>query len=343
MSEDFGDFSEWILSGEGLEGLEDRDYELTVEEIETTAVSEYTGPCGGCTTCAAGSQPIGADLENAEAPLDIVEVEFKTNRGGFYINESGYPLQTGSHVILEAERGVDLGRVIAAGEVVHQKRRARGLVGQPMRKALRAPKEDELKQLEENRRIEEKATSIFKEKCQKHKLEMKLTAVEYQFDRTRITFYFTADGRVDFRTLVRDLANIYRTRIELRQIGARDEARKVGGLGICGREICCATWMTQIRRVTLEHARFQNLSLNPSRLAGSCGRLKCCILFEFENYLDALKKFPPLNSKIVTAKGDGYIEKVDIFRDRIYLRYQSSGVVEPLNLNEIKSYQIQNH
>lgn len=335
MSGDFIDF-------EGLEELEDRDFELSVEEVESTSVSEYPGPCGGCTNCASGSHPLGADLENREAALDVAEIEFKASRTGFYINEWGSPLQVGALVVLEAERGVDLGTVAAVGEAVRQKRRSWGLVGQPMRKILRTAKEEELKQLEENRHVEEKAVSIFKEKCKRRNLEMKLTAVEYQLDRTRITFYFTAESRVDFRALVRDLAAVYRTRIELRQIGARDEAKKVGGIGICGREVCCTIWMTQIRRVTLEHARYQNLSLNPTRLAGACGRLKCCILFEMQNYLDALKKFPPLNSKIVTAKGNGYIEKVDIFKDRIFLRYQNTGVVEPLGLNEVKSYQIQN-
>ncbi|MCL5267584.1 MAG: Signal peptidase-like protein [Bacteroidetes bacterium] len=336
MSNDLGDF-------EGLEGLEDRDFELSVEEVETIPISGTMGPCGSCAECATGSNPIGGDLENHEASLDIVEVQFKSNRGGFYVNESNGSLHVGSRVILEADRGVDLGTVVSVGETVRRKRRSRGLVGQPMRKVLRTVKEAELTQLEENRQIEEKAVLVFKEKCQKHNLVMKLTAVEYQFDRSRITFYFTADSRVDFRALVRDLAGVYRTRIELRQIGARDEARKVGGVGVCGREVCCSVWMTQIRRVTLDHARFQNLSLNPSRLAGACGRLKCCILFELNNYLEALKDFPPLSSKVVTAKGEGYIEKVDAFNCRVYLRHQGTGIVEALNLNEIKSYQIPNH
>ncbi len=335
MSGDFTDF-------EGLEELEDRDFELSVEEIEPTSVSEYAGPCSSCTNCATGSYPLGADLENREAVLDLAEVEFKANRSGFFTNESGFPLRAGVLVLLEAERGVDLGKVAAVGESVRDKRRSLGLVGQPMRKILHTAKDEELKQLDENRHVEEKAVTIFKEKCRKRNLEMKLTAVEYQFDRTRITFYFTAESRVDFRALVRDLAAVYRTRIELRQIGARDEAKKVGGVGLCGREVCCAAWMTQIRRVTLEHARYQNLSLNPTRLAGACGRLKCCILFELQNYVEALRRFPPLNSKIVTSKGNGYIEKLDIFKDRIFLKYQNTGVVESLDLNELKSYQIQN-
>ncbi len=336
MSNDLSDF-------EGLEGLEDRDFEISVEEVEGASISGYQGPCGSCVECATGSIPVGGDLENPEVGLDVAEVQFKSNRTGFYINDTNGSLHAGSRVILEADRGVDLGTVVSTGETVRRKRRSRGLVGQPMRKILRTAKETELAQLEENRQIEEKAVSVFKEKCQKHNLVMKLATVEYQFDRSRITFYFTADSRVDFRALVRDLAGVYRTRIELRQIGARDEARKVGGVGVCGREVCCSVWMTQIRRVTLDHARFQNLSLNPSRLAGACGRLKCCILFELSNYLEALKEFPPLNSKVVTAKGEGYIEKVDVFNSRVYVRHQGTGVVEALNLDEIKSHQVQNH
>ncbi len=332
MSDDFGDF-------EGLAGLEDRDFELAVEEIESSALSDYTGPCGSCANCATGSRAVGAELENSEAALDIGEVRFKANRGGYYVNQTGVALRTGASVVVEAERGVDFGKLVATGELAREKRRSRGMVGQPMRKVIRSATEKDLEQAEENRKTEESAASVFVEKCSKHNLAMKLAGVEYQFDRARLTFFFTADSRVDFRALVRDLASVYRTRIELRQIGARDEAKKVGGLGICGREVCCTTWMSQIKRVNLDHARAQSLSLNPSRLAGACGRLKCCILFEMQNYLDTAKHFPALNSKVVTAKGEGLIEKIDIFNERIYLRYQNSSTVEPMSLSEIKKNQ----
>lgn len=343
MSNDLGDF-------EGLEGLEDRDFELLVDEVEPSTLPEYSGPCGGCADCATGAQPLGACLDNTEASVDVAEVEFKANRSGFYRNESGAPLRTGSCVVVEAERGVDLGSVVSAGENARNKRRTRGLVGQAMKKIVRVATEHDMQQHEENRGTEEKAMAVFVEKCEKHHLSMKLASVEYQFDRARLTFYFTAESRVDFRALVRDLASVYRTRIELRQIGARDEAKKVGGLGICGREVCCATWMSQIKRVNLDHARAQNLSLNPSRLAGACGRLKCCILFEMQNYLSSVKHFPALNSKVVTPKGEGFIDKVDIFNERIYLKYKGSNVVERMTLDQITKYQsnsereqVQNH
>ncbi len=341
MTEDFSDFSSG--PGEGLEGLEDRDFELSVDEIEEQSSTEYLGPCGGCSECSAGSRALGANLDNIEAELDIVEVSFKAGRSGFFVNVSGSPLPKGTRVIVEAERGVDLGRVTVTGEMAKSKRRSRGLVGQPMRKALRTATQEELKKHEENREIETNAIALFREKSAKHNLEMKLVGVEYQHDRSRITFFFTADSRVDFRSLVRDLASVYKTRIELRQIGARDEAKKVGGVGVCGMKVCCSTWMTQIKRVTLDHARFQNLSLNPSRLAGTCGRLKCCILFEAQQYLDDLEDFPPLNSKVVTKKGEGYIEKVDILRDQVFLRYPGTSTLDTFSLKEMKSFSSPNH
>ncbi|MFZ1082252.1 MAG: regulatory iron-sulfur-containing complex subunit RicT [Candidatus Kryptoniota bacterium] len=343
MSDDFSDFSEWIPSGEELTELEDRDFELYIEDIETAFAGEYPGSCGGCTSCASGSNPIGGELENTETALDIVEVGFKFTRSGFYVNELGTSLLLGSHIIVEAESGIDIGKVISVGERIRQKRRSHGIIGQPMRKILRTASDEDMSEAMHNRCVEEDAVPIFKEICKKHFLQMKLAAVEYQFDRSRITFYFTADSRVDFRNLVRDLATIYHTRIELRQIGARDETTKIGGIGICGREVCCMTWMSQIKRVTVDHARFQRVTLTPRRLAGSCGRIKCCILFEMQNYLEARKKFPPENSTVVTAKGNGRIEKVDIFNDRIFLRYPNTGVVEIISLDEMKSYQVQNH
>lgn len=342
-SEDFTDYSEWVPSGESLEGLEDRDFELSVEEIESIFAEEYSGLCGSCTCCASGSSPVGADFENKEAALDIVEIEFKANRCGFYANESGIYLQPDSRVVVEGDHGIDLGVVRAAGEAVHRKRRSQGIVGQPTGKILRVANDEDIKQLADVERTEENATLIFREKCVKHNLQMKLSVVEFQFDRSRLTFYFTADKRVDFRSLVRDLAGVYHTRIELRQIGARDEAKKVGGIGACGREICCVAWMTKLSRVNVDNARYQNLSLNPTRLAGSCGRLKCCILFENRSYLEALRKFPPVSSKVITTKGSCSVERIDIFNDRVFVKYQDTGIVESVGLDEVSYSQIEDH
>ncbi|MGC8595123.1 MAG: PSP1 domain-containing protein [Candidatus Kryptoniota bacterium] len=328
---------------ESLEGLEDRVYDFSVEDVEADTVADAEIPCGGCTPCAVGSTAVGGSLDNDEAVLDIVEVEFKANRTGFYLNESGVLISTGAYVIVEAERGIDLGRVSFTGEIVHQKRRARGLVGHPMRKIIRMASDEEIARYLENRKIEEKAVHVFKEKAVRYGLTLKLVTVEYQFDGSRITFFFSCDGRVDFRALVRDLASVYKTRIELRQIGARDEARKIGGYGTCGRELCCLRWLDQLKHVTLEHAKAQNISLNPGRLAGLCGRLKCCLLYEYPANGESQEYFPAINSKVITIKGEGVVERVDVFNDLVYLRYEKGRDVERMTLAEFKSCQIQNH
>jgi cell fate regulator YaaT (PSP1 superfamily) len=328
---------------EGLERYEDRDYDFSVEEIETITVADVEIPCGGCTSCAVGSRALGSGLENDEAALDIIEVGFKANRTSFYLNESGVPIEPGAYVIVEAERGIDLGRVNFTGEIVHQKRRARGLVGHPMRKIIRRASDEEIAKYLENRDIEKKAAYVFKEKAVKYGLNLKLVTVEYQFDRSRITFFFSCDGRVDFRALVRDLASVYKTRIELRQIGARDEARKIGGYGTCGRELCCLLWLDQLKHVTLEHAKAQNVSLNAGRLTGLCGRLKCCLLYEYPPNDELTIYFPSVNSKVITEKGEGVVEKVDVFNDLVYLRYDKGESIEHITLAEFKSYQAQNH
>lgn len=203
------------------------------------------------------------------------------------MNESAASLQLGSRVIVEAEVGVDLGKVILLGERVHQKRRSRGMVGKPLRKIFREATVDDLNGAISNRQVEANAISVFKEMCKKNSLELKLAGVEYQFDRSLITFFFSAVQRVDFRNLVRDLASVYQTRVDLRQIGARDQAKKVGAVSICGREVCCMTWMDQIKRVSSDQARLQGIALTPRKLLGSCGEIKCCVLFEMQNYFDA--------------------------------------------------------
>jgi cell fate regulator YaaT (PSP1 superfamily) len=165
---------------------------------------------------------------------------------------------------------------------------------------------------------------------------MKLIDVEYQFDRNRITFFFTADGRVDFRALVKELAAAYRTRIELRQIGPRDEAKRFGGLGNCGRDLCCTAWLGNFEPISTGMAKMQNLTMNPFKLAGQCGRLKCCLAFESQVYEELLKRFPPLETMIKTEKGIGRIEKVDIFQDVVYLYHEKNDIWEKLTLDDVK-------
>ncbi len=303
-----------------------------------------------------GKEPAGAELHapccpaagngsaSAPGPLPFpasqyVEVEFKGSRRGYYINDGGVPLDPDSYVIVEAEKGIDLGCVISEGETAFLKMslRTKPCLTAP-RKVIRLADGDDLAILDQHRRQEDLAFEVCRKKIDRHHLEMKLIDVEYQFDRNRITFYFTADGRVDFRELVKDLAAEYRTRIELRQIGVRDQAKRIGGIGNCGRDLCCSAWIDSFEHISTEMARLQNLPLNPFKLAGQCGRLKCCLSYESEVYIDRLKKFPPLESIVKTPHGEGKIEKIDVFHDAVYLHFEKDNSWERLTLSEVNEF-----
>lgn len=266
------------------------------------------------------------------------EVVFKGERRGYFLNDQGLTLAVGAFVIVEAEKGIDLGMVASIGATAYMKSRLRmrPCVGEA-RKVLRMATDADLKVLDFHREQEHTAFQICLDKVHKLELPMKLVDVEYQFDRNRITFYFTADGRVDFRQLVRELAAEYRTRIELRQIGPRDEAKRMGGFGVCGRELCCSSWLGIFEPISTDMARLQNLTINPFKLAGQCGRLKCCLSYEARLYEELLKRFPPLDYAVSTKKGEGKIEKIDIFQDAIFVHYQKDNVWDRMTLDEINS------
>lgn len=319
---------DWDSFESGWEKL-DKEFIIGLE-AESVEIEEEKLPCDSCF-----KKPFDPELAKIEHTLNLVEVEFKSSRRDFFINNSNLDLKIGDYVLVEAVRGIDLGRVNLVGEKVYYKRQFLGIVGQLMRKVIRLANGEDLEKLRKNREDEVKAYYIFKQRVKAFNLDMKLIDVEYQFDRNRLIFYFTADGRVDFRAFVRDLAKIFRTRIELWQIGVRDATRKIGGIGSCGRTLCCSTWLEKFNKVTLLHAKFQNLPLNPIKLSGQCGRLKCCLLFEMETYIEALKNFPPINYEIQTDKGIGKIEKFDIFKNYVYVHY-SNDVWERYTLEEIK-------
>ncbi|PLX28325.1 MAG: Signal peptidase-like protein [Ignavibacteria bacterium] len=268
-----------------------------------------------------------------------IEVIFKGERRGYYINAEKVPLEEGQHVIVEAEKGVDLGTVGAIGPTAYMKSRLRMRpCKDEMKKYVRPATDADIKVLLFHREQEMTAFQICLDKITNLDLPMKLVDVEYQFDRNRITFYFTADGRVDFRQLVRELAAEYRTRIELRQIGPRDEAKRMGGFGVCGRELCCSSWLGMFEPISTDMARLQNLTINPFKLAGQCGRLKCCLSYEAQLYEELLKRFPPLDYRISTEKGEAKIEKIDIFQDAIYVHYQQDNGWDRLTLDEVNVY-----
>jgi len=247
-----------------------------------------------------------------------LEIEFKGGRKAFISNEMEFPCIVGDLVIVEAEKGEDLGRIVNMGYLVDQR-----AGDQKLPKLIRKPNVDELKQSEENTDLEEQAVHDCKLRIEEHGLDMKLVDAEYQFDRKKITFYFTSEKRVDFRALVRDLAAKYRTRIELRQIGVRDEAKRIGGVGVCGRRLCCTAFLREFAPVTTQFAKDQNLALNPTKLSGACGRLMCCLLYERDFYQEAIKQFPQIGTMIQTPKGSGRLSRVDIFKENAVLQYEN--------------------
>jgi cell fate regulator YaaT (PSP1 superfamily) len=295
-------------------------------------------PVASPSTITDGDQSCCHESEQA-GDIDVspfTEVVFKGERRGYFFNEGGLDLAAGVFVVVEAEKGIDLGVVGSLGETAYMKSRLRQrpCAGE-IKNIVRVATDADMKVMDFHREQERTAFSICLDRIHKLDLPMKLVDVEYQFDRNRITFYFTADGRVDFRQLVRELAAEYRTRIELRQIGPRDEAKRMGGFGVCGRELCCSSWLGQFEPISTDMARLQNLTINPFKLAGQCGRLKCCLSYEAQLYEELLKRFPPLDYRIVTKKGEGKIEKIDIFLDAIYVHYAKDNSWDRMTLDEI--------
>jgi cell fate regulator YaaT (PSP1 superfamily) len=313
-----------------LRKLDDAVLVFTSDEGELKDAAQPVGDQTGHDSCC---HEHGTSEENTAMYIELV---FKGERRGYYVNETGESFEPGDAVIVEAEKGVDLGEVSTLGSTAFMKSRLRMRPCQEMpRKVLRRASDEDLRIVTFHRDQESLAYDICLEKIHMLDLPMKLVDVEYQFDRNRITFYFTADGRVDFRELVRELAAEYRTRIELRQIGPRDEAKRMGGFGVCGRELCCSSWLGVFEPISTEMARLQNLSLNPFKLAGQCGRLKCCLSYEAQLYEELLKRFPPMDYRVCTKKGEGTIEKIDIFQDAIYVHYPGENSWDRMTLDEL--------
>src|SRR6478752_1131116 len=253
----------------------------------------------------------------------LLEVSFKGNRREFFLWDGEAAPAIGAAVVVEVDRGEDLGRIHATGELA-TKRFAGvphgAIVGQASRKVLRIAGADEVKREAELRAEDEIARRKAMERVRAHGLVMKLTDAEWQWDRKKLTIYFSAEKRVDFRALVRELATMFRTRIELKQIGVRDEAKRLDGIGRCGRQYCSAAWLPELRPVNLGVAKDQKLSLNPSQISGSCGRLMCCLRYEHEFYVQSRKRFPKEGKMMKTKRGEEKVIANDIFRERVTLR-----------------------
>jgi len=262
-----------------------------------------------------------------------VEVRFKGTRKAYFLWPGEEPLRVGDAVIVEAERGRDLGHVTALGELAEKKcgsctscaTSAVAEEPEPLKRVLLRATADDVKSHQEVRRSEEEARRKVMQRVRAHELAMKVSDTEWQWDRNKLTIYFTAEKRVDFRALVRDLASTFRTRIELRQIGVRDEAARLSGVGRCGREYCCSSWLKELSPVNLGLAKDQHLSLNPTQISGGCGRLLCCLKYEHDFYVAARKRFPKEGKTIRTAIGPERVIAVDIFRERVFLRSEEQG------------------
>lgn len=258
----------------------------------------------------------------------VVGVRFNKAGKVYYFDPVDYELSTGTGVIVETARGIEYGTIVMGSMTVND-------FTTPLKKILRIATEEDIIQKEENLEKEKSAYQIALDKIAAHGLPMKLAGVEHTFDGNKIIFYFTADGRIDFRGLVKDLASVFRTRIELRQIGVRDEAKLLGGLGCCGRELCCCSWLSDFASVSIKMAKEQNLSLNPSKISGICGRLMCCLKYENEMYEQEKKGLPEIGFIVRTPMGEGKVTGVNIFKKTITVEHKESRAIKDYPNEEV--------
>lgn len=266
--------------------------------------------------------------------VEVVGVRFKPAGKIYYFDPDGLALRAGTYVILETARGIECGQVVSNPKHVTEDE-----IVAPLKKIIREATPVDLKQVEINKSKEKEAYKACLSKIEEHKLPMKLVDVEFTFDANKIIFYFTADGRIDFRELVKDLAAIFRTRIELRQIGVRDEAKMLGGLGTCGRGLCCATFLGEFDPVSIKMAKEQNLSLNPTKISGICGRLMCCLKYENEAYEHDRAQYPPEGTLVKSPVGEGKIVAVNILKKTLTVELKESRQQTEFPLNELQIIQ----
>ena len=247
----------------------------------------------------------------------IVGVRFKKPGKIYFFDPENFDIKMGDKVIVETAMGDEIGEV-----VVDKRELPDDKIAKPLKKVIRIATDQDLKNQEMYKKKEPEALRICAEKVKKHGLDMNLTDVEYKFDGSKILFYFTADGRIDFRELVKDLASIFKTRIELRQIGVRDEVRRIGGNGVCGRELCCCSFLGNFETVSIKMAKEQNISLNTSKISGNCGRLMCCLKYEQEAYEDKLSRLPKVGAIVRTEEGEGVVDNVEILKEKLKVKFK---------------------
>ena len=263
-------------------------------------------------------------LPEGTTPFNCVEVRFKNSRKEFFRNTEGLPLSIGDIVATQAKSGHDVGIVTLTGELVKvQMRKKKVNEKDDLPKIYRKATQKDIDKWQKCRNKEEEVQKRSREMAILLRLQMKISDVEFQGDGSKATFYYTAEERVDFRQLIKDMAKAFGIRIEMRQIGYRQEAQRLGGIGSCGRELCCSTWLTDFRSVSTSSARYQQLALNPQKLAGQCGKLKCCLNYELDLYMEALKEFPAQEVKLETEKGLAFCQKADIFKGILWYSYKN--------------------
>lgn len=298
------------------------------------------GTCGsdGCNKLTVFDWLSNMALPGGQKPFDCVEVRFKNSRKEFYRNADELPLLIGDVVATQARSGHDVGIVSLTGSLVkvQMQKKKEDYTDESLPKIYRKATQKDIDKWQKCRGKEEEIKKRAREMAILLKLQMKISDVEFQGDGSKATFYYTAEDRVDFRQLIKDMAKAFGIRIEMRQIGYRQEAQRLGGIGSCGRELCCSTWLTDFRSVSTAAARYQQLSLNPLKLAGQCGKLKCCLNYELDIYLEALKDFPSQESKLYTQKGMAFCQKTDIFKKTMWFSYKD----EPANWHALTTDQV---
>lgn len=295
---------------------------------------------GACGTGGCNKMNVFDWLSNMDMPtqdkFNISEIRFKNGRKEFFRNSEGLTFVTGDAVVVEVPNGHHIGHVSMQGELVRLQMQKKKVANDgEIRKIYRLAHQKDLEKFEEVKKREMPTLYRTREIIRDLKLEMKLSDIEYQADNTKATFFYSADDRVDFRELIKILASEFKIRVEMRQISLRQEAGRLGGIGVCGRELCCATWLSDFKNVATSAARYQNLSLNPSKLSGQCGRLKCCLNYELETYMEALEDIPKIEGPLLTEKGEATLQKTDIFRKIMWFGFNQENTWFPLNIERV--------
>lgn len=320
-----------------------------MSSCNTCSLNEETAGCnsGGCKTGGCNRLNVFDWLSDMSLPndqkFDIIEVRFKSGRKDFYRNPDSLSLNTGDPIVIDVPNGHHIGYVSLQGELVRLQMKKKSVADdEAIRQIYRIASQRDLEKYEQAKSKESSILFRSREIIQKEKLKMKLTDIEFQADNTKAIFYYSAEERVDFRNLIKLLASEFRIRVEMKQISLRQEAGRIGGIGSCGRELCCSTWLTDFKSVSTSAARYQNLSLNPSKLSGQCGRLKCCLNYELDTYLEELKDIPKLKAPLKTQNGNANLQKTDIFKKIMWFGFEGENTWHPIPTTRVKEILIMN-